>query len=314
MSEVKGISPEQLGELTKMLVADLAGRNLAEACFIYEHNPQWHITEFSDELGGFACDFTPSDLSYPVAYQGLRPIEEQVHLIAEQFRLDSAQALLAIGRGLSDVPKWAEGWAALPMQETLEGGYWSNLEKALIWLNNMSGGIPDRFSASGGVEGLVFSEHIRPHFLGEEREKNSYVRNQFAYDWSKHVGGCIMIVPVQLGALRKGQSDRMVKAHCLKTKRSEFPLGAFDVACLLAMHPGRVSQHRERALAVNAPGDEYNTAAYIKAPNCRWYQMAQFMRLDDRGLPNFSFAWNNLRDPRNAPFTASGWNCRNHLG
>ena len=56
---------------------------------MHTHSPGWHINEFLNELGGFACDFTPSDLGYPETYQGLLPIEEQVQLIADQFLLDS---------------------------------------------------------------------------------------------------------------------------------------------------------------------------------------------------------------------------------
>ena len=313
MSEVKGISPDQLAELTKLVVLNLTVRNHAEACFMHEHNPAWHIKYFLDELGGFACDQVESDVGYPETYQGLLPIEEQVHLVAEQFQLKSEKALVVIPN-LPDVSKWAEGWAALPILEQLPGDHWSNLQKALIWLNTICGNRPRCYAGSGGTGGLVFSKHVRPHFMGEEQEKWSYPRNDFARNWKKFGGGDIMIVPVQLGALRRGQSDRMVKAHCLKSERSEFPLGAFEVACLLAMHPSRIRKHREQALAVNTPGDEYNAAGYIQTLNCRWYQMAQFIRLDDRGLPNFCFAWDNLRDRMNAPFTASSWNLKEHLG
>jgi len=306
----KDISPNQLGELTKMFVASLAQRNHAEARFMYEHSPDWYISDFLDELGGFACDQVESDFGYPEAYQGLRPIEEQVRMIASKFRLDCKPALEVITAGLPTLPKWAEGWAALPFQEQLPGGHWENLEKALIWLNTICGNRPGCYSASRASGGLIFSQHVQPHFIGKGHEKWSCVRNQFARDWKDHAGGQIMIVPVQMGALRKGQSDRMVRTHCLKTKRSEFPLGAFEVACLMAMHPTRICKHGERALGVNAPGDEYNADGYIQGHNCRWYQMAQFIRLDDRGIPNFCFAWDNLRDERNAPITASSWDVK----
>lgn len=305
----KAISPDQLGELVKLLVADLSTRSHAEACFMHEHNMGWHIKEFLDERGGFSCDWVASDLAYPAAYKGLRPVEEQVHMVADRFRLDRKPVLQLIAKGLPEVPKWAEGWAALPMQEELKGSHWQVLEDALVWLNTIFGNQPDRYSSCGGIEGLQFEEHVRPHFIGKEvgKYKSSYPRNRLAWEWRKRVGGKIMIVPVQMGAMRKGQSDRMVRAHCLERERSEFPLGAFEVACLIAMHPERIPEYGERALQVNAPGDEYTVEGHIKTQNCRWHQMATFMRLEKGGIPCFGFARDSYRDARNAPCTASMW-------
>ncbi len=305
----KTISPDQLGEAVKRFVAALSTRSHAEACFMYGHNLEWHIQQFLDEMGGFACDWVESDLAYPTTYKGLRSVEEQIHLVADQFRLDRKPALRLIAAGLPEVPQWAEGWAALPMQEELGGSHWRVLENALIWLSANFGDETNRYWSCGGTEGLVFEEHVRPHFVGQEvgKFKSSYVRNRFAYEWKRHVGGRIMLVPVQMGALRKGQSDRMVRAHCLERERSEFPLGAFEVACLIAMHPGRIPEYRESALQVNAPGDEYNREGYVKSFNCRWHQMGTFMRLKKGGIPCFSFALDSYRDASNAPCTASMW-------
>ena len=309
----KSISPDQLGELVKMFVANLSTRSHAEACFMHEHNADWHIKDFLDERGGFACDWVESNLLYPVAYTGLRPIEEQVHMVADRFRIDRNPAMKVIVAGLPEVPKWAEGWAALPMQEELKGNHLKVLVDALIWLNTVCGNRPDVFSTCGGIEGLKFEDHVRPHFVGQEvgKYKSSYARNRLAWDWGRHVGGKIMIVPVQMGALRKGQSDRMVRAHCLQRERSEFPLGAFEVACLLAMHPNRIPEYCEQALGVNTPGDEYTAEGYIKTLNCRWHQMATFMRLEKGGIPCFGFARGSLQSNKNAPFTASMWDVGN---
>lgn len=304
----KAISSDQLGELVKLFVANLSTRNHAEACFMYEHGMEWHIKEFLDERGGFSCDWVESNLPYPSAYAGLRPIEEQVHLIADQFHIDRKPALKVIAKGLPEVPKWAEGWAALPIQEELTGSHWKVLVDALVWLNTICGNRPGVFSSCGGIEGLQFEEHVRPHFIGSEHGKSSYPRNRLAWDWKHSVSGRIMIVPVQMGALRSGQSDRMVRAHCLQREMREFPLGAFEVACLLAMHPSRIPEYGEQALGVNAPGDEYTAEGYIKTLNCRWHQMATFMRLEKGGIPCFGFARDAYRDSRNAPFTASKWN------
>lgn len=305
----KGISPDQLGELVKLVVANLSTRSHAEACFMHEHNIGWYIKEFLDERGGFSCDWVESNLVYPAAYKGLLPIEEQAHMVADRFRIDRKPVMKVIAAGLPEVPKWAEGWAALPMQEELKGSHWDTTVDALIWLNGICGNEPGYFSNCGGIEGLVFEKHVRPHFVGEEvgKYKSSYARNRFAWEWKQRVGGRIMIVPVQMGGMRRGQSDRMVRAHCLQRERSEFPLGAFEVACLLAMHPERIPEYAECALEVNAPGDEYTTEGHIKTQNCRWHQMATFMRLERDGIPCFGFARGNCRDARNAPFTASKW-------
>lgn len=312
MSTGKASSREQMGELLKMFAIALMKRTHEEACFMLEHNMGWHIDQLLDERGGYSCDWVASELGYPAAYKGLRPIYEQVHLVADQFRIDRKgrePALQRLAKGLPEVPKWAEGWAALPMQEELKGNHWSVLVDALIWLSTVCGHKPGQFSHCGGVGGLEFEEHVRPHFIGQAVgvHKSSYARNRHAWEWKRRVGGKIMIVPVQMGAMRRGQSDRMVRAYCLERERSEFPLGAFEVACLLAMHPERIPEYGERALAVNAPGDEYTVDGFIKSDNCRWHQMGTFMRLEKGGVPCFSFARGHWYDASNGPCTASMW-------
>ena len=122
-----------------------------------------------------------------------------------------------------------------------------------------------------------------------------------------------MIVPVQMGAMRKGQSDRMVKACCKRKGMSEFPLGIFEVACLLAMHPERVPDSDEKALEVNAPGDEYTPTGFLKSGNCRWHQMGEWRKLGKDRLPSFGFGWSGRREDHNGPVTASSWNIKAHL-
>lgn len=310
----RGISPDQLGEITKQLVMALTRRSHAEGCAVMDKHFGWHIEQLLDELGDFSCDWVKTDLVYPKAYRGLRPIEEQINLIADQFRLDRGPAMSLLSHGLPDVPKWAEGWAALPILETHKGTYVDHVERALIWHSGVCGNRPDCYSSSRGQEGLRLEEHVRPHFVGDELGKASYPRSRFTWKWGQRIGGQIMIVPVQMGILRRGQSDRMVKACCLQKCMEEFPLGIFEVACLLAMHPDRVPTYYEQALNVNTPGDEYTPEGFIKTANCRWKQMGHFWNLDKTGIPCFGFGQNNIRDKQNGPVTASGWDVDAHLG
>jgi len=303
----EGMSSEQLGELVKKFVASVAGRSHAEAQALLTNHIDWHIREMLDEQGSFTCDWVRSELEYPKAYTGLRPIEEQVHLVADEFRIDRKPVLKFLTKGLPDVPKWAEGWAALPIQEKFTDTYVNLIYKALIWHCTARGHAPGRYAGCGAPGGLTLEKHIRPHFSGPELEKVSCPRRNFAWLWEQKVGGRIMIVPVQMGRLRRGQSDRMVKACCLRRGISEFPLGIFEVACLLAMHPGRVRVYGEKALDVNAPGDEYTRDAYIKSGNCRWQQMGTWWSLDKSNLPYFGFARGEIRSPNNGPITASNW-------
>lgn len=313
LTEERAISPEQLGELTKKFVACLSRRSHAEGCALMESRIGWHIKEFLDELGDFTCDLVKSELTYPAAYKGLRPVEEQIHLLAAQFQLDPGPALKFLENGLPAVPKWAEGWAALPIHERCRGTWIDNVYKALIWHSGVCGNRPGRYYGCGATEGLCLENHVRPYYVGPGLEKARCTRRRFAQDWKRWVGGNIMIVPVQMGAMRRGQSDRMVKACCKRDDMSEFPLGMFEVACLLAMHPERVSEYRENALAVNAPGDEYTFAGFMKTANCRHKQMGQFIKLSAGRLPAFAFGWDNLQDARNGPVTASSWSLRSWL-
>lgn len=312
--DTRDISPEQLGELTKRFVMELTKRSHTEGCAVMGKNFDWHIRQLLDELGDFSCDWVESELVYPKAYTGLLPIKEQVNLIADQFRLDRAPAMKLLSYGLPDIPKWAEGWAALPFLEDIPGSYVNIVEKALIWHSSICGNRPGCYSGSGATEGLRLKEHVRPHFVGGELEKANCPRRNFAWNWEQRIGGRIMIVPVQMGLLRRGQSDRMVKARCSQKDMKEFPLGIFEVACLLAMHPNRVPKYQEQALQVNAPGDEYTYEGFLKTENCRWKQMGHWWRLEKGGLPCFGFGQDNIRDDQNGPVTASGWDVNTHLG
>lgn len=301
-----GISPDQQGELVKRFVTAIAKRGQAEAQALLEGNFDWHLNQLLNVQGAFVCDWTESHLDYPKAYQGLRPIEEQVQLLADKFNVDSNPALNLIKKGLPEVPQWAEGWAAIPIQEKFANSYIDLMYMALIWHSSVCGNKPGVFSGYGAPEGLILEDHVRPHFIGPELKKASSTRRTFARSWEQKVGGNIMIVPVQMGAMRKGQSDRMVKASCERKGMSEFPLGIFEVACLLAMHPGRIPAINERALEVNAPGDEYNHEAFIQTENCRHYQMGEWRRYGAK-IPSFGFAQGEIRDDRNGPVTASSW-------
>lgn len=308
----EGMSPAQLGELTKRFVAELAKRSDKEAQAILSNNVEWHIGAMLDNLGDFRCDWVKSDLGYPTSYKGLLPLTEQVELLAKQFRLDRGPAMKLLKKPLPDVPKWAEGWAAVPIPEKFPDGYAGITEKALIWHCTVRGHPPGCYAASA-LGGLMLGQHIQPHFVGPEMEKRNCTRNRFAEAWGRNVGGRIMIVPVQMGDMRKGQSDRMVKA-CCERKKSEFPLGAFEVACLLAMHPTRVPGHDEKALGVNAPGDEYNPAAVLKTMgNCRWLQMGKFWCLRRGEVPTFVLGSEQLREACNGPITASSWDIKAHV-
>lgn len=304
------ISPQQLGEITKVIVTALAKRSHAEGSALMDKHIGWHVKEFLDEQGDFNCDWVETGLTYPQAYTGLRPIQEQIELIADQFRLDKKPAMSLVSRGLPDVPKWAEGWAAFPISEEIKGTYASLVYKALIWHSGVSGNRPGYYCGSGAPEGLKLEEHVQPYFV----DNASCTRRRFAWDWKQKIGGRIMIVPVQMGALRKGQSDRMVKAHCSREGMNEFPLGIFEVACLLAMHPQRIPKYREKALYVNTPGDKYTHAGFLKTANCRWKQMGNFWCFEEKGIPCFGFGQDNRQDEQNGPVTASRWDFDAILG
>lgn len=307
------MSPNQLGDLTRVCVAELARRSHAEGQALEETNFQYRFREMLDECGDFTCDWVKSNLEYPKAYKGLRPVEEQVHLLADKFGIDRQPALDFLKKSLPDVPKWAEGWAALPIQERFPHAHAKISQQALIWHSSICGNSPDYYARYGVPEGLTLEDHVRPHFVGLELEKVSCARRIFAWQWERFVGGRIMIVPVQMGAMRRGQSDRMVKAHCKRKSMSEFPLGIFEVACLLAMHPERVPDFDEKALGVNAPGDEYTPEGLLKSVNCGRKQMGVWRRFRRGGLPYFGFGGDGIREAQNGPVTASSWDIKAHL-
>jgi hypothetical protein len=64
----------------------------------------------------------------------------------------------------------------------------------------------------------------------------------------------IFIIPAQFGKRYAGKPVEFARRKT-ETSFTEFGLGLFDVLCMLITHPDRLAD--ERALAIDAPGDQY---------------------------------------------------------
>jgi hypothetical protein len=143
----------------------------------------------------------------------IKPIEEQINVIARIFHLNPASAICNAQR-LPELPKGADGWFAVP-----------NWKK-------------------------VFSSHrkaleIAFHAIGETREFGNSLRSELSMlneseterDFNDQEGD-ILIIAAQFG--NRHRDVRIYEIGSSLNAR-EFEIGAFELACMLLTHPDRLS-------------------------------------------------------------------------
>ncbi|MEO6536654.1 MAG: hypothetical protein ABIT47_03085 [Candidatus Paceibacterota bacterium] len=301
--------PKQVGSLVGAFATAVASRSHGELQDILGQSVEWHMSRFLDRMSGYSCDFVESTVDYPSTYTGLRPIQEQIELVADTFNLARKPAQQLVAAGLPELPEWMEGWAAIPIEWLLvrPKSYGDKLESATLWMNEIVGN-KGYVAGSWGHRGLHPFEHVDPEYNAHDYPTQDLSKRHldFLGQFYKKYGSKIAILPVQMGRKRSGQSDRMARAHCRRSKR-EFPATSLEVACLLAMHPSRIGG--SNTLGANCPGDVFAPAASQKiyGHEVDTLQMIEFRGDLTPGLISLVFSFDSIRRATNAPITFSIW-------
>lgn len=175
----------------------------------------------------------PSNRDYPPSYR-VRPIEAQVSELRKIFPgLGSCMEKIArLG-----LPVGAENWFAVPRWQTLAESYNEALARVLAEIAKRRK-FQDRL---GGKVG--------PTFL-RQSERAKLAGGILA---DQQTGNDILILALQFGRHHRGCSARRAR---VRMESNEFALGAYEIACMLLVHPERLSSGD--SLMIDCGGDEYS--------------------------------------------------------
>ncbi len=202
--------------------------------------------------GLYADEEEESSYEYPPAYGGLKPIREQVKVLAALLNLspDTAMAFIENVLPTRTLPAGAEGWAAIPSIDAVARHFFPEVKDLALRYCRAVNLILEKIGASRKFEnyrkGQIVPERLRMH-----------ARAAHAFDLlAMEQNGDILIVAVQFGKRHRGRSVRRARElMCGK----EFPLGAFAVGCMLLTHPEREVVWEQ--LHVDCAGDEFAPGA-----------------------------------------------------
>ena len=210
----------------------------------------------------YADEQVKTSHNYPASYR-VKPLAEQMKVLAKMFSLEGAKAL-EYAEHLPELPEGAEGWFAIPRWEALAETYGEALEVVF--------GHIGRRPFKNWREGELHERYLC------QSEKTKTMFAQLAEKQS----GDIILVPAQFGFLHRGQS---VRRACETFAEHEFGLGAFAVGCMLLTHPEREQVWEQ--LHIDCAGDEYAPGTggqFVGAPLFNWY--------DGKLLFNTSWTYN----------------------
>jgi len=182
----------------------------------------------------FASEEVKSDLVYPSGYKP-KSIAEQTKILRRLFR----------GVGYADedlvfrtLPVGAEAWFAIPRWQKVAETYNEAVGKVLKLIKQQHKG---KFYA--WCEGRLGPQYLRQH-EGTAKKLRVVGNQQKGYD--------ILVVAAQFGLRHRGRS--VLRAREVM-EASEFGLGAFEIGCMLLMHPERLANN---SLYILCAGNEYD--------------------------------------------------------
>ena len=189
-------------------------------------------------------------VAYSPQYQGSKPIEEQVMIVAEIFGLDPAPALEYVAN-LPPLPADAEGWFAIPSVSALARIHFPKItaagEQYCQSVNLVLRKIAVDHTFTNYCEGFIDQGHLRVH-----------ARTQQALEviesWQQDSD--ILMVPAQLGMKHRGRSVHRARERFMG---NEFGLTSLAVGSILLTHPSRLGQWDE--LDMDCLGDEFDDPA-----------------------------------------------------
>jgi hypothetical protein len=216
-----------------------------------------NIAKFIAELSvsdQYANEQVATNYNYPVNYR-LKPIAEQIEMIAKLYDLDSTVAYTYaknLEANKTELPEGAEGWFAIPRFEAVAKTYGEAVEKVLGFVGKSR-------KLKNWREGQLHERYLR------QSEKTKQMLATLAASQP----GDILIVPAQFGFHHRGKSVRRARETFYD---NEFGLGAFAVSTLLLTHPEREVEWGQ--LHIDCSGDEYSPGAdgqFVDAPVFYWH-------------------------------------------
>jgi len=197
------------------------------------------IVSISKKLGvsnQFANEKVASSYKYPREY-AMKHINEQIQAIADLFNLNPSPAFAYVKNVLPtlQLPEGAEGWFAVPRWQAVAGTYNEAVELAVAKMDASRKFYNYR-------TGQLGPNYLRLH------ARTSAMLDRVA----ETQPGDILIIPLQLGDLHKGESVRRAREIFYA---GEFGLGSFHVLSVALVHPKRLVRFDE--LDMDCAGDEY---------------------------------------------------------
>ncbi len=204
----------------------------------------------------------PSNSRYPSDYKGPKPIEQQIQLIAQLFKLDQTKAL-AFTKTLPELPNEAEGWFAIPSPTALSERHYDSTEDKNRQYHNAVNQIC--MARSGQSEVVGFNNYIvgkidEDHLKLHPRTTEAYEKLSEDQDNSD-----ILIVACQLGMKHRGKS---VRKAITAFSSNEFGLDIIAAMAINLTHPTRFVRSDE--LDIDLPGNLYCSDAddeFVEAPH-----------------------------------------------
>lgn len=222
------------------------------------------LTELSS-TDKFKDEEVRSNYTYPPEYTGVKPIGEQVDILAKIFGLSLGYTSEWIEKVLPTLtlPEGADGWFAIPSLDAIRKRFFPEVKDDAEAYCRAVQLVHEKLGASRKFynyrEGQITKDRLRVH-----------TRTAHALDLiAEHQKGDILIVPAQFGLRHRGRSVR--RAREVFTSK-EFGLGAFAVGCMALTHPERFVRWEQ--LHTDAPGDEFAPDAvggFSSAPLFLWY-------------------------------------------
>jgi hypothetical protein len=194
------------------------------------------------------AQWPPHCLSYPSEYAGPRPIAEQVLALSELFDIGCEETMRFVERELPRfaLPDIAEGWFAAPSLDALSERHFPSVldpvaryRRAVALVVEILG---DQHYLSRGIGSGA-------RVLGCLKPDEGYARRFAAL--GRYQAGGIWIFPAQFGARHRAKSALLA---CRTSRRDEYGLGFYVVACMLATHRARLTEHEQ--IGAFCPGDE----------------------------------------------------------
>ncbi|MFH1162227.1 MAG: hypothetical protein V1696_03060 [Candidatus Jorgensenbacteria bacterium] len=209
----------------------------------------------------YADEEVRSNYAYPSEYEGPKPIEKQVDILAGIFELSLGGTMEFMEKVLPTLtlPEWAEGWGAFPSVDAVAARFFPEVkdpkERYCRATNLVLEKISDSRKFYNYRKGEILPDRFRQH-----------ARAAYALDLiAEKQKGDILIFPFQFGKRHAGRSTR--RAWEAFEQPIEFGLGAFHTGSQILVHPERLVRYEE--LDMDCPGDEFSPGAdgdFSKAP------------------------------------------------